>query len=246
MACTEFQPSLLRAIDRWQKGGDRAAKARRGKRLKDEVLALNDAVVRECKRVVYRRLALPQSDIWKFLTTGRLPETISAWTLDDDIAKGIKGGIPEEWRDAQRWFGLIICHQPYPDEVIANLETLWVDLDYQRALRDAGLDKYTEGIRRYENSQREVVLEISEFSLDEIWSWGGYSSSVEDFAALVFGADPTKEQVDWFRSLLEEHKIQTGARRTTPSGARNITRRVLEHARQKCFPVPDEPTLMGS
>ena len=93
-----FPSSFLHAIDRWQKGGDRVAKAKRGERLKREVLALNDPVIRECTRVVYRRLALPQSDIWKFIIPSILPETISAWTVDDDIAKGVKGGIPEEWK----------------------------------------------------------------------------------------------------------------------------------------------------
>ena len=84
--------------------------------------------------MVYRRLALPQSDIWKFITTGSLPETISAWTVDEDIAKGIKGGVPPEWKDQKRWFGVILRHQPQADEVILNLDTLWVDIDYQRAL----------------------------------------------------------------------------------------------------------------
>lgn len=71
-------------------------------RPKREVLALNDALLRECKRTVYRRLALPQADIWKFITSSFLPETISAWTVDEDIAKGIKGGVPEEWKEGKR------------------------------------------------------------------------------------------------------------------------------------------------
>jgi len=112
MSPPTFSSSFLHAVDRWQKGGDRVAKAKRGERLKREVLALNDPVICECTRVVYRRLALPQSDIWKFITAGILPETISAWTVDDDIAKGVKGGIPEEWKAGKRWFGLVLQHEP--------------------------------------------------------------------------------------------------------------------------------------
>jgi hypothetical protein len=244
MPSSRFPAALLHAVDRWQKGGDRVAKARRGERLKREVLALNDPVIRECKRVVYRRLAVPQSDIWKFVTTGLLPETISAWTVDHDVAKGIKGGIPEEWKAGKRWFGFILQHEPRPDEVILNLETLWVDMEYQQSLSSAGLTRYAEGIRRYENSQREVVLELSRFSLREIWSWGGYSSSVEDLAKLINGAPATKEQIERLRAVFDEHSIPIGARWTSPSGARNITRRILEHAREKGYPVPEDPAIL--
>jgi hypothetical protein len=244
MSPPTFPSSFLHAVDRWQKGGDRVAKAKRGERLKREVLALNDPVICECTRVVYRRLALPQSDIWKFITAGILRETISAWTVDDDIAKGVKGGIPEEWKAGKRWFGLVLQHEPRPDEVILNLETLWVDMAYQQALSSAGPTEYTEGIRRYENSQREVVLEVSRFSLREIWSWGGYSSSVEDLAELINGAPATKEQVEWLRAVFEKENIPVGARWTAPAGARNVTRRVLDHAREKGYPVPRDPAML--
>jgi len=97
------------------------------------------------------------------VTTGSLPETISAWTLDIEIAKGVKGGVPEEWKSGKRWFGVILSHKPSPDEVIVNLETLWLDLQYQRSIQHYRPDRFKEGIFRYENSQREVVLEIIGF-----------------------------------------------------------------------------------
>ena len=104
----DFHPeSLLWAVERWQKGGDSAAKRTRGARLKKEVLSsLPDSLFRRCTGTVFRRLALNQSSIWTFVTTGSLPETISAWTLDIEIAKGVKGGVPEEWKSGKRWFGL--------------------------------------------------------------------------------------------------------------------------------------------
>jgi hypothetical protein len=174
-----FPASLLHAIDRWQKGGDHAAKVKRGHRLKKEVLALNDTNLRWCTGVVYRRLALPQRYIWRFITTGALPETTSAWSLDPEVAKGLKGGVLDEWEDGKRWFGVILEHKPKPEEVVVNLDALWVDLNFQRSLAGAGPEKYCEGIRRYQNSQREVVLDLERVSLNQIWSWGGYSSSIE-------------------------------------------------------------------
>jgi hypothetical protein len=239
-----FPAKLLYAIDRWQKGGDHAAKMRRGQRLKQEVLALNDENLRWCPGVVYRRLALPQRFIWTFITTGVLPETVSAWTLDPDVARGLKGGVPPEWQDGKLWRGVILEHKPKPEEVVVNLDALWLDLNYQRSLADAGLGKYTEGIRRYQNLQREVVLELARVSLKQIWSWGGYSSSVDDLAEMFLGVKPTPQQIDCVRKMIEENEIPVGARWTSSSGARNVTLRVIERARKRRFPVPDDPAFL--
>ncbi len=212
-----FPATLLHAVDRWQKGGDHAAKVKRGQRLKQEVLALNDANLRWCPEVVYRRLALPQRFVWSFITTGALPETISAWSLDPDVAKGVKGGVPPEWQDGKRWVGVILEHKPKPEEVVVNLEALWVDLKYQRSLR---------------------------VSLKQIWSWGGYSSSIEGLTEQVLRLKPTPEQIDWFRKMIEENDIQIGAWWTTSSGARNVTLRVIEQAKRRGLPVPEDPAFL--
>ncbi len=239
-----FPATLLHAVDRWQKGGDHAAKVKRGQRLKQEVLALNDANLRWCPEVVYRRLALPQRFVWSFITTGALPETISAWSLDPDVAKGVKGGVPPEWQDGKRWVGVILEHKPKPEEVVVNLEALWVDLKYQRSLVEAGPEKYSEGIHKYENSQREVVLDLARVSLKQIWSWGGYSSSIEGLTEQVLRLKPTPEQIDWFRKMIEENDIQIGAWWTTSSGARNVTLRVIEQAKRRGLPVPEDPAFL--
>jgi hypothetical protein len=239
-----FPTTLLHAIDRWQKGGDHAAKMKRGQRIKQEVLGLNDVNFRWCPEVVYRRVALPQSFIWTFITSGVLPETISAWTLDPDVAKGLKGGVPPEWRDGKRWRGVILEHKPKAEEVVVNLDALWMDIKYQRSLREAGADKYAEGIRRYENSQREVVLDLARVSLKQIWSWGGYSSSIEELTEMFLGAKPTPEQIDWVRKMIEENDIQVGARWISSSGARNVTLRVIQQAQTRGLPVPQDPAFL--
>lgn len=240
-----FPATLLHAVDRWQKGGDHTAKAKRGQRLKQEVLALNHANLRWCPEVVYRRLALPQRFIWTFITTSALPETISAWSLDPDVAKGVKGGVPDEWKGGKRWVGVILEHKRKPAEVLVNLDALRVDLNFQRSLSEAGPDKYAEGIRRYGNSQREVVLDLARVSLKQIWSWGGYSSAVEELINGIFlGVKPTPEQIDWVRKMIEENDIQIGARWTSSSGARNVTLRVIEQAQKRGLPVPEDPAFL--
>lgn len=239
-----FPATLLHAIDRWQKGGDHAAKVKRGQRLKQEVLGLNDPNLRWCPEVVYRRLALPQRFIWTFITTGTLPETISAWSLGPDVARGVKGGVPPEWQHGKRWFGVILEHKPKPEEVVVNLDALWVDLRYQQSLSACSPEKYTEGIRRYENSQREVVLNLARVSLKQIWSWGGYSSSVEQLTEQFLGVKPEPDQIDWVRKMIEENDIQIGARWTSSSGARNVTLRVIERAKRRGLLVPDDPAFL--
>lgn len=119
-----------------------------------------------------------------------------------------------------------------------------MDLTYQRALTQAGPDQYTEGIHRYENSQREVVLELPRVSLKQIYSWGGYSSPIEHLAECIIGAQPTQDQIDWLRAIIEEHDVAVGPRWTTPAGARNVTLRVLDQARARNFPIPDDPAFL--
>jgi hypothetical protein len=133
---------------------------------------------------------------------------------------------------ANAGWGVILEHRPKPQEVVLNVEALWVDLRYQESLEAAGQKKYAEGIRRYENSQRVVVLDRARVSLKQIWSWGGYSSSIEELTEQFLGVKPTAEQIDWLQKMIEENEIQIGARSTSSSGARNVTLRVIERAKQ--------------
>lgn len=239
-----YPASFLHAIDRWQKGGDLAANLKRGKCLKDEVSKLEDQGLRLCGQVVYRRLSLPQKHIWEFITTGTLPEKISSWTVDLDVAKGLKGGVPPEFQDGKRWFGVILEHKPAAPEIVLNLNSLWVELPYQRSLSAANPDQYTEGIRRYENSQQEVVLELDRVSLKEIYSWGGYSSPADELARLALGAKATKDQIADFGNALEANGISTGARWTSSTGARNVTLRVLDQARRRGMTIPQDEAFL--
>src|SRR5439155_20563773 len=143
-----YPTSLLRAVNQWQKGGDAAAKATRGRDLKQHAQTLDNPIFRQCNAMVYRRLALNQSSISKFITSGTLPETISSWTVDSGVAQGFKGGVPTEWKNGKRWFGVILAHKPTPNEVVLNLEHLWVDLTYQRTLEQTSPHQYAGGIRK--------------------------------------------------------------------------------------------------
>ncbi|HWR15641.1 MAG TPA: hypothetical protein VN577_12485 [Terriglobales bacterium] len=60
-------------------------------------------------------------------------------------------------------------------------------------------DEFKDGIRRYMNAQREVVLEVGVVSLKEIWAWGGSSSPIEDLAEIFFQAKTSSEQLNWIK-----------------------------------------------
>jgi len=51
--------------------------------------------------------------------------------LDPDVARGLKGGVPPEWQDGKLWRGVILEHKPKPEEVVVNLDALWLDLNYR-------------------------------------------------------------------------------------------------------------------
>jgi hypothetical protein len=74
---------------------------------------------------------------------------------------------------------------------------------------------------------------------------GRDSSPVEHIAELINGGPVTNGQVEWLRALMEERDIAIGARWTTPTGARDVTRRVQDHAREKDYPVPQDATILS-
>jgi hypothetical protein len=88
------------------------------------------------------------------------------------------------------------------------------------------------------------VLDLAQVSLKQIWSWGGYSSSIEELTEVFWGVKSTPEQTDWVRKMIEENDIQIGATWTSNSGARNMTFRVIEQAKKRGLPVPADPEFL--
>lgn len=88
------------------------------------------------------------------------------------------------------------------------------------------------------------MLDLARVSLKQIWSWGGYSSSVEELARQFLDVKPTPEQIDWVRTIIEANDIQVGARWTSKSGAHNVTLRVIERAKSRSLPVPEDEAFL--
>jgi hypothetical protein len=117
----QFPLPLLQAISDWQRGGDAKQNKARGKKLKEACASLPDKY-RACSMCCFRQIALPKGGVWDLIGEDRLPEKISSWTLDIEVAKGFKGGVPPE---GQGYQGVILCLRPPPTSVIINLSELY-------------------------------------------------------------------------------------------------------------------------
>lgn len=178
-----FSLPLLQAISDWQRGGDAKQMNRRAQELKKECASLPEEY-RTCLLVCFRQIALPKGGVWNLIGEDRLPEKISSWTIDLELAKAFKGGVPPE---GQGYQGTILYLHPPPGSVIVNLYRLYSDEDFVDSLEKnkSNITGYSLGAGRYHNSQSEVVLEIHEVTQEDIYSLGGHSSSIEELVALA-------------------------------------------------------------
>lgn len=174
---SKFSLSLLQAISDWQ----RSSTKKRAQTLKAECEAL-PAEFRTCLLVCYRQIALPKGGVWNLIGEDRLAEKISSWTLDIELAKAFKGGVPPAGQGFQ---GTILYLYPPPGRVIVNLSMLFRDASFLDAMESnkSNITGYQEGAGRYRNSQNEVVLEIDAVTPEDIYSLGGHSSPLEELVA---------------------------------------------------------------
>lgn len=166
-----FSVELLQAINDWQRGGDAPTKRRRGERLKSLAASLPPRF-REVAAPCYRRLALAKGPVFDLGERLALPEAISAWTLDLNVAKEFKDGVPEPG-----WHGVIFQLSPEPGQVVVNLDAVYSDPGFvtECELRKREVTDYPAGIGRYGNSQREVLIEVPEITIDSVIALGGFA-----------------------------------------------------------------------
>ena len=167
-----YSLELLQAINDWQRGGNRRQKRSCGIRLKGLASALN-AQFRHCDAVCFRQVELDKSFVWKLGDTLHLTEEISSWTLNFDFAKEFKGGVPPPGSQ-----GVIFALKPDPNAVVLNLAELCRDPTFFQECERlrSKIRKYRLGIGHYRDNEAEVILEVSELKIDDVYALGGYSS----------------------------------------------------------------------
>jgi len=122
-----FTKELIQAISNWQQGGDTKLKQSREATLKAEA----EKLPKEFRQPAncFRKIALNGRSLMYLGTHIQLSEMISSWTLDVEVAKKFKRGVP-----SGPWQGVIFSTTPAPSEVILNLPSLFANDDFCTAV----------------------------------------------------------------------------------------------------------------
>lgn len=227
-----FNLSLLQAISDWQRGGDVKQNRRRGEALKEACSSLPDTYrtsVLDC----FRQVALEKGSVWDLIGEDRLAEKVSSWTLDIEVAKEFKNGVPP---DGQGYQGVIFCIKPLAkNQVIVNLRDLYKSPAFCDAMErnKSAIVGFSDGAGRYRDSQSEVVLEIDAVTHADIYSLGGHSSPFEQLVAqaveLTYGRAATPEEMEALLLKVGHIRPQAGPKWLTPEA----TKRVLARTKPK-------------
>ena len=199
-----FSLGLLQAINDWQKSSN----DKRGNALKEHTSSVAQKF-RTCSQCCFRQIALDKRSVWDLLAESELKEKISSWTVDLQVAKTLKGGVPPK---GQGWQGVIFIVKPQPEQVIINLSSLYQDKDFNTAIvyHENEINNFGDGIERYRNTQAEVVLEIPDLSRVDIYALGGFSSDKNELARLFYGKSPTSDELQQFERELEQSGEKLG------------------------------------
>ncbi len=224
-----FPLPLLQAVSDWQ----RSSTKRCAQALKDISQGLPDEF-RTCPLVCYRQLALPKGGVWDLIGEDRLPEKVSSWTLDIEIAKAFKGGVPPEGQGFQ---GTILYLYPPPGSVIINLSKLYRTPEFINAMEQnkGSITGYHDGSGRYGNSQSEVVLEIDAVTPEDIYSLGGHSSSLQELVAQAADLVYRRPATDVERQNLLLTATQAGVAAGPSWLNMDATRRVLARTKPQAL-----------
>jgi hypothetical protein len=204
-----FSLELLQAINDWQRGGDRSQKERRGRTLKSLTSTLPPEFRQS--RFSYRQISLYKGSLWKLADELHLPETISSWTESLEVARTFKGGVPPPGSQ-----GIIFLLFPSHNSVIINLNRLYHDDRFLSAIESHSreIKGFHDGIGRYQNSQEEVVIEVSNIRLNDVHELGGYSSSESEirqqYMNLHYGPHPSNAEFKAFERRFALANISLG------------------------------------
>lgn len=229
---TEFTLELLQVINDWQCGGDHKQKVKRGNKLKQLAAELPDRF-RTCSEICYRQEAHEKDRIWRLLADSSLPETIAAWTIDLSVARDFKNGVPP---DGLR--GVIFRLTPPSECIVINLVEIYKDPAFAAAIEQhkSEITRFGDGIGRYHDTQREVVLEVRKLGPEAIYCYGGYASDRATLAEQFFGHRPNAEGLAHFDELCRLANIpESGAWWLSQDGTKNLLARMqpeIERLRQ--------------
>jgi hypothetical protein len=185
-----FTLDLLQAVNDWQRGFNDDQKVKRIAQLTAAAGSV-DQRFRESKVPCYRQVTLRPNYVWKMGESYKLNETVSSWSEQYDVAMAIKGGVAPAGMDL---LPVIFCVAPERAKVVLNIAELYREPEFNAAVaaEKANIAGYWYGIGRYGDSQSEVVLELDEVLLSDVYATGGHSSSATE----ILERPEVKEMLD--------------------------------------------------
>jgi hypothetical protein len=226
----DFTLQFIQAVSDWQKGGDATKKAAR---IKQSMPMLPDKY-RCCDSACYRQEAHEKDRVWQLIADDRLPERVAGWTIDPNIAREFKGGVPPAGLH-----GVIFKIVPPPESIVLNLFELYRDEDFLAATErfKPDLVNWSEGGGRYMGTQAEVILELDSLAGADVFSLGGFIGTPEQLAREFHGREPTKLEIEQIERDLNNQGATSGAQWwLSEEGTRRVLKRVephLERLREK-------------
>lgn len=217
-----FSREFLRAVNDWQAGSIRKAeKAQNLQKIveRDKV----EHYLRTCEVDCYRRSVLAGSSASELFFEFSISEETSAWTTKAGFALRFRGGPPDPG-NPPRQAGVIFRHRPQAGEVVVNLERLHSHEAFESCVTywEGEGANFMSGIRRYGNSQAEVVMSVDRVRHDEIYSFG--SNAAEAWKAQGVGSLPVLGETALTSKEIESSAAVVGAplrRWLTGEGTRN-------------------------
>lgn len=208
-----YSLTLLQAISDWQREGTAKQKISKGQRLL-ELSSELPPYFRTEDRICYRQIALKKGNIWRLADQLMLGETISSWAVDLAVAKEFKGGVAARESEFKAF---IFAYKPIPGSVVINLDKLLRDDAFLKACADnkENISWYSTGLGQYQNTQQEVVINLSQLPIDSVFAIGGHGSTKEILltqfmTALGLTREPTETDRIEFDKLLISTKAKLG------------------------------------
>lgn len=162
-----YTHALIEAIDDWQAGSkDKERKAARLIKASEHL----PANYRTAPAEVFRQLRA-NAPLAAGVAFDAMADFVSSWTTSLEVAKHFRES------DGDRTKALMIFRRrPMPGDVILDLNVVYADPDFMDTVRDAEkrLGRTFNGIGRWQNSQREVVLNETVIGNDDIVSLGAF------------------------------------------------------------------------
>lgn len=222
MANDAYDLEVLQAINDWQRGGNHQQKVRRGRRLK-EIAARLPARFQTFESACYRQEAHEPDRLFQLIADNAIEETIASWTVDIEVAKTLKGGVPPPGLQ-----GVIFKILPKPSQVLLSLTSLYSDREFLAALERhrSNIQGYEKGVGRWTDSQKEVVLDLDTLTDAEIERFGGFPSPPEQLVALHHGRPPTAADIEELHRLRREKGVEIDQWWLSPERSKIVLARV--------------------